>query len=788
MTIRTKLILLFSFTMAVMSVIGLYALQVYKTTLDNERQLSASVNDSVDLSHQTETLINIQLNTWKNVLLRSLEEEGYYTYLKQFYDVERKARKAIKALKEKTSGIELIHGRVEKLVEIHKQLGKRFRKAIRVFNDTQENPAAVADRFMATIESEPIILINEITAELIKYRELQLKLLSDDREGLEHKLSLSLVLLILVLLFLYLWLVDKNVGRPAEQANYLADVIETAQRVAKFGTWDWDSSIDRHYWSDGLYRILGISSDVKPSQQVFLHAIHEDDRDRVKQQIDAALNGLTLFELEARMRINGGKERVFQQRGEVTKDSKTGDIRMTSIIYDITERKESEQRLAHLANYDALTGLPNRHLFHDRLGHAMAQANRKNNQVALLYMDLDHFKSVNDALGHHAGDKLLIEAARRIQQNIRESDTAARLGGDEFTVILEQFDNTDQVSTVAMHILRELNKVYHLDSNEIFVSASIGITLYPDDGDNPDVLLQNADSAMYLAKEEGRNTYHFFTEELNRQAQEKLKMENGLRMALQRDEYQLYYQPQIELFSGRVTGAEALLRWSPNQNMISPARFIPVLEETGLIVPVGKWVLEQACSMAKQLQSRGIKDFRIAVNLAARQLRQTDLVSVVKGVLDASGLSPEYLEIELTESTLVDESISKLNLEKLEKLGVKLAIDDFGTGYSSLSYLKRYAVDVLKIDRSFIADITKDSDDDAVTSAIIALSHQLDMQTVAEGIETRQQMDFLKRIDCNTGQGFLIAHPMDKVQFEKWLDACREENADTAFWKQEEKL
>lgn len=466
------------------------------------------------------------------MLLRSLETDGYYTNLKQFYDAERKARKAIKSLKEKTAGIELIQAKVEKLVIVHKQIGKKFRKAIRVFNDTLENPATVADRFMADIESEPIFLVNDITTELINYREQQLNVLALDREEQETTLFLSLFLLIIVMLFVYLWLVDKNIGRPAARANYLADVIQNAQRVAKFGTWDWDSAEDRHFWSDGLYRILGISSQQEPSLQAFLSAIHEDDRDRVKQEINAALEKLVHFELEARIRLPGGKERVFQQRGEVASGSNSGDTRMTSIVYDITERKESEQRLAHLANYDTLTGLPNRHLFHDRLSHAMAQAGRKNNQVALLYMDLDHFKSVNDALGHHAGDELLMEAARRIQQNIRESDTAARLGGDEFTVILEQFDNTDQVSTVATHILRELNKVYHIENNEIFVSASIGITLYPDDGNNPEVLLQNADSAMYLAKEEGRNTYHFFTEELNRQAQEKLKLNNKMSLAL----------------------------------------------------------------------------------------------------------------------------------------------------------------------------------------------------------------------------------------------------------------
>ena len=316
----------------------------------------------------------------------------------------------------------------------------------------------------------------------------------------------------------------------------------------------------------------------------------------------------------------------------------------------------------------------------------------------------------------------------------------------------------------------------------------MGITMFPSDGNNYETLLKNADSAMYMAKEDGRNSYHFFTEELNRIAQDKLKLENGLRMALERDEFELYYQPQVELETGRVIAAEALLRWLPNQNMVSPARFIPVLEETGLIVDVGEWVLDEACKTVKAIHSSGFDTFRIAVNLSARQLRQADLPQTISSILGKHEIDARFIEIELTESTLIDERISKTNLEKLEQLGVNLAIDDFGTGYSSLSYLKRYEVDILKIDQHFIADINVDKDDDAVTSAIVALSHKLDMQTVAEGIETLEQLDFLKRTQCDIGQGFLIGRPMPLRQLLQWLEDHVDQNLGTAAWRPDQAL
>ncbi len=782
MSIRSKLLVLFFITLTILSGIGVYAVSVYREILVNERSVAEKTHLAVEYAHQAESAFHSQLNAWKNVLLRGNEVDNYHRYLQDFYRSERQTRKTIKELQDYVSEV---HGAEELLAQLntaHRDMGRKFREAIRLFNDTEVNPGQVTDLYLTGVEDVPSGLLNQIVRLLEFNRIEQLDSIAMQREQQEGILFVMILVVLGLSFALFVWMMDKNIVKPAERATHLADIIDNAQRVAKFGSWDWDSNEDNHYWSDGLYRILGLDFDKIPSQQQFLCVLNEEDRPRVAEAIDQALKSHSPFELEARVRLADGTERVVQQRGQVTKSAKDGRVRMTSIVYDITERKESENRLAYLANYDAVTGLPNRNLFQDRLKHAMAQAERSRGHVALLYLDLDHFKSVNDALGHQAGDKLLVEAAQRIKKHIRTADTAARLGGDEFTIVIEQFENNAQIAIVAEHVLEALNKSYQINNHEVFVSASMGITLFPDDGRDVETLLKNADSAMYLAKDQGRNTYHFFTEELNRKAQQRLHLENSLRMALDREEFQLHFQPQIELSSGRVVGAEALLRWTPGQDMISPARFIPVLEETGLILPVGEWVLEQACKTAVDIQNQGFADFRIAVNIAARQLQQADIVSRVQSILDSTGLSPEYLELELTESTLIDESISKKNLQKLEAHGIRLAIDDFGTGYSSLSYLKQYSVDVLKIDRSFINDISKDRDDDAVTSAIIALSHRLDMKVIAEGVETVEQLEFLKKYNCDQAQGFMIGRPMIAHKFMHWMKGYCDSEMKAARW------
>jgi diguanylate cyclase (GGDEF)-like protein/PAS domain S-box-containing protein len=783
-SIRTKFLLLFTLALIVLSGIVYYASTLYKNTLETEHTVSERISEAVHMSHETESTLNLELNAWKNILLRGNESNNYHRYLQEFYSSERKARKSIRALHDELSAIADIRVKTEQLITEHKQMGRQLRVALRIYNDTKANPGQVTDQFVAGLDETPIRLLREITDDLQVYRMSMLGKLAQDRMQQEKYLFVLVAIVLLIFLASYLWLVDRNITLPAERARYLADVINNAQRVAKFGTWDWESAYNRHYWSDGLYEILGMEKAELPSQEKFLQALHEDDRERTRATIDNAIRNYQPFELEARVQKTGNIQRVVQQRGEVKKTGADGSCRMTSIIYDITKRTYSEKRLEYLANYDTLTGLPNRNLFQDRLRHAMAQADRHKKQMALLYLDLDHFKSVNDALGHQAGDELLVEATKRIKHHIRESDTAARLGGDEFTIVLEQLDNHTQVTQVAENLLSALNKVYKIDSHEVFVSASMGITFYPSDGKDVESLLQNADSAMYLAKERGRDTYYFFTEELNKRAQERLMLENSLRMALDRDEFQLHFQPQVELETGRIIGAEALLRWSPQQDPVSPERFIPVLEETGLIVQVGKWVLEQACMTARGWQNQGFRDLRIAVNLSARQLRQVDITEMIKSALESSQLPPELLEVELTESTLIDENISKDNLRRMEQLGLRIAIDDFGTGYSSLSYLKQYSVDILKVDRSFINDITHDSDDDAVTSAIIALSHQLNMKVIAEGIETPEQYNFLRKAGCDQGQGFFIGRPMINHQFEQWMQSHYIKEQNGAYWSQ----
>lgn len=769
MSIRSKFLALFLLTLLVLSGLSLYAAAVYRAALTAEHEVETRIYAHIDMAHLAQQEFNRQLNAWKNVLLRGNETDSYHNYLQIFYAAERSARKRIGELRDHLAEVPTIRARVQDLVDAHYQAGLEFRAAIRIYNNTDVNAGTITDNHVAGVELGLLQLFPDISQRLHEHLERALREVGERRATQERVLLGAIVFAVLIALALYLWLVDRNVTRPAERATYLAELVENAQRFARFGTWDWDSGKDRHYWSDGLFDILGIDRGQEASRALFIQSLHEDDRERVGLALDEALDKRQAFELEARFRLPGGEERVVQQRGQVTAGDAGKNLRMTSIVYDITERKESERRLAYLANYDTLTGLPNRNLFQDRLKHALAQADRHDKQVALLFLDLDHFKAVNDALGHNAGDQLLIEVTRRISRTLRAGDTLARLGGDEFTIVIEQVDSSEQVVTIAEHVLGTLTEPYHIESNELFVSGSIGITFYPGDGDDVETLLKNADSAMYLAKEQGRNGYHFYTDELNERAQQKLAMENGLRSALQRQEFELHYQPKVDLGSGRVLGAEALLRWAPGGDFVSPARFIPVLEETGMISAVGKWVLEQACATAVQWKAAGYRDLCIAVNLAVQQLRQPNIVELIAEVLENSGLPAELLEIEVTESTLIDTSISERNLRRLEGLGVSIAIDDFGTGYSSLSYLKQYSVDVLKIDRSFIKDITVDRDDDAVTEAIVALSHKLDMDVTAEGIETLGQLEFLRKVRCDQAQGYLIARPMDKARFDTWL-------------------
>ncbi len=444
---------------------------------------------------------------------------------------------------------------------------------------------------------------------------------------------------------------------------------------------------------------------------------------------------------------------------------------------DITERKRSERQIEFLAYHDPLTGLPNRVLLEDRLQQAMAHADRNQTQLAMMFMDLDNFKQINDSLGHAAGDCLLQEVASRLGDCVRETDTVSRQGGDEFILLLTDLQEIDGCLPVLSKIMNRLQDPFMVDDNELSTSVSIGVATYPADGTDFESLRKKADMAMYRAKEAGRNTYRFFDEAMNSEAVEHLVIRNGLRRALERKELRLHYQPQIDLSSGQVIGAEALLRWQhPELGLVAPGRFIHIAEESGMIVPIGEWVLHTACEQAVAWQRAGLPPLLMAVNLSAVQFRRGNVEQSVTQALTQSGLDPALLELELTESILIQNVEQVLSTVKaLKRLGVKLAIDDFGTGYSSLSYLKRFDIDKLKIDQSFIRDLATDPDDAAIVHAVVQMAHSLNLKAIAEGVEHAAMLGQLREFGCDEAQGYYFARPMPADDFAHFL--ARQANA-----------
>ncbi|MBE0621404.1 MAG: EAL domain-containing protein [Burkholderiales bacterium] len=443
------------------------------------------------------------------------------------------------------------------------------------------------------------------------------------------------------------------------------------------------------------------------------------------------------------------------------------------VLNDISARRRDEARLNALANYDALTALPNRALFHKRVQRSLVHAQRFNEGLAVLFLDLDRFKIVNDTLGHSVGDRVLQALAGRLKDCLREVDTLARLGGDEFAVLIEQVTDTRFVGSVARKLLKAVAEPLTLDGQEYNITASIGISAYPADGSEAATLLKNADIALYRAKERGKNNAQFYAADMNAHSMARLSLETGLRRALERGEFLLHYQPKLDIGTGRICGMEALVRWMrPESGMVSPAEFIPLAEETGLIEPIGAWVLKAACERNRAWQREGMPAMRVAVNLSARQFVQANLVSDVARVLDETGLAPGSLELEITESMVMDDPERAIRtLRQLKSMGIALAIDDFGTGYSSLGYLKRFPIDNIKIDRSFIKDIPGNSDDATITRTIIDMTHNLRLKVVAEGVETKAQLDFLREQGCDEMQGYYFSRPLAEDAFLKLVQA-----------------
>jgi len=490
--------------------------------------------------------------------------------------------------------------------------------------------------------------------------------------------------------------------------------------------------------------------------------------------LNAAQNGAPWQGELIYRRKDGGQFHVAATINPIT-GSGGQTTQLVALLEDVSDLVAYKERLFQQANFDKLTGLPNRALALDRLAQAINSAERHQRALTVLFIDLDRFKLVNDSLGHQFGDALLGEAAQRLLRCVRDEDTVARLGSDEFLVLLVNQRTAGDSTLIASKILDAIAQPFEIGGRELNVSASIGLTVFPNDGATSADLLRNAEAAMHLAKQQGQNAYHFFTAEMNQRSLERLNIETQLRHALRRNELELHYQPLIELSSGNVVGAETLLRWrNGSLGNPSPGKFIPIAEETGLIVPIGQWALRQACRQALEWQQEGFPPLRIAVNISSRQFVGGTIAAVVEQALLASGLPAHLLELEITEGLLLnDDPHTRQILMQLKKLGVRLSLDDFGTGFSSLSYLRRYHFDVLKIDRSFISDLERKPEAAGLVKTIIALAHNLGLEVIGEGVETPLQAEFIRNRHCHFAQGYLFSKPLPAPEFGRWLQAHR---------------
>jgi diguanylate cyclase (GGDEF)-like protein len=460
-----------------------------------------------------------------------------------------------------------------------------------------------------------------------------------------------------------------------------------------------------------------------------------------------------------------------------------GEDRVFALISNITHYKRATENARYLAYHDTLTGLPNRYLFNDRLKQAIAHAEREKQLMAILFLDIDNFKHTNDTIGHKAGDVLLQSVAERLTRCLRSADSVsrlspgeseslvARLGGDEFTMLLSDISNIQDPAKVAQRVLSMVAEPFVIGSHEVFITASVGIAVYPFDGKDLDTLLVNADVAMYQAKDQGRNNYQYYSESMNKFTFERFTIEHKLRRALDHNEFMLFYQPQIDIRTGRMIGVEALIRWlQPDLVLIKPNEFIPLAEETGLIIPIGEWVLRTACTQSKAWQKAGLNSIRMTVNVSAVQFKQQNFVETVSKVLNDTGLAPECLQLELTESTIMKDSENTIRkLHALQAMGIQVAIDDFGTGYSSLNYLKRFPLSTLKIDYSFVKDLVTSSVDQSIVNAIVSLANNFNLKVIAEGVETKKQLTFLHEAQCGGVQGYLICPPVNAVSLRQFM-------------------
>ncbi len=572
-------------------------------------------------------------------------------------------------------------------------------------------------------------------------------------------------------------------SRFAEELRDSEAKLANAQRIAQLGYWELDFASGEIGYSDEILRILSASrEEFEPSIEVLLERVHREDRLMVQEFSRALEQGRESPEIEFRIVSPDGKVRCVCQQVEIVRDDRGRPVTAVGTLQDISERRDAEEKIRRLAHYDTLTGLPNRELFTERLELAVAQCKRHDRMAGILFFDLDRFKRINETLGHHSGDLLLCEVAARLVCCVRSTDVMgravtsemnqliSRFGGDEFVVLLSELTKIEDAAAIARRLDAALKEPFSIGGQTIFASASMGIAIYPYDGDSVEALIKNAGTAMSAAKKQGGDTYRYYTQSMNAKALERLALETNLRRALDEDALELYYQPQVDFASGRVIGAEALVRWNhPQRGLVSPGEFIALAEENGLIMPIGRWVLAEACRQAREWHDAGHDTLRVAINLSSRQFERWDFIGTVARVLEGSGVTPALIDLELTESALMREDDTAKALAALKEFGVRLSIDDFGTGYSSLSYLMRFPLDALKIDRCFLRGVPYDADQVAIVDAIMALARSLKLDVMAEGIENEAQLAFLHKRGCRQGQGFLFGKPINARDFSELL-------------------
>lgn len=566
---------------------------------------------------------------------------------------------------------------------------------------------------------------------------------------------------------------NEELHKSQEALRVTAERYKLAVESSNDIIWDWDLKTNEVYIPTNWEEKLGYKeNEIGNTIEAMIALLHPDDSMKTLKMLEDYLKGkIGAFHCEHRVRVRDGSYKWILSQGKVSMNENGQPVRVVGSHTNITERKKRDEKIHYLAYYDSLTDLPNRDMFTDILVDVMKETEELGRIAGMMFLDLDNFKTINDTLGHISGDQLLKSVGLLLKWCIGENNIIARLGGDEFFILMSDINSRDDLAATASKIIESLQRPWIMDDHEFYITASIGIVVFPHDGRDATTLYRNADTAMYRAKQLGKNTYQFYTQDMNTEILKRIEMESYLRHALNRNEFTLYYQPQVDIRTGKIEGAEALIRWiHPTMGFVSPMDFIPLAEETGLILQIGEWVLYTACKQNKEFQDAGLPPVRVAVNLSVRQLQQIDFINTLETILQKTGLEPQWLELEITESlAMKDIAYTITVLKKIRDMGIYVSLDDFGTGYSSLNYLKRLPITTLKIDKSFVHDITVISSEEAIAKAVILLAHNMSLMVVAEGVETQDQFAFLKAQNCDRVQGYLFSKPVPVGEFQQLL-------------------